>query len=89
MSPELKQLQKRVEDLEAARNIDAVRNLLDFLIKDTPTVTDSDVATDISVTGGSGGTVTALDFPDKWIELRIQGKIYRIGAWLKENDSAR
>lgn len=85
-------LEQRVAKLEQAQNLNAIQALLDFLIKDTSNVTDNDVtlALSDSVPVG-GGTVNfnVLDFPDRWIELRLNGEIYRIPAYLKRLDSSR
>ena len=85
-------IEERLTALENAQNLNAVRSLLDVLIKDTPDVTDADVTLSLSDTVGSeGGTVNfdVLDFPDRWIELRLNGEIYRIPAYLKRLDSSR
>jgi len=92
MNPEIEALNRRITELEQAQNLNAINSLLQVIIKDAPTVTDADVTLTVSDTvGPDGGTVSVdvLDFPDRWIELRYKGEIYRLPAYLKRLDSAR
>lgn len=81
-------LTKRVAQLETAQNVNALRSMQDYFIKGTPTVTDSDVDRTAAVSGGPG-SVTVLDYPDRWVEMIIDNEVYRLGAWLKRNDASR
>ena len=81
-------LTKRVAQLETAQNVNALRSMQDYFIKGTPTVTDADVDRTAAVSGGPG-SVTVLDYPDRWVEMIIDNEVYRLGAWLKRNDASR
>ena len=91
MTPEEKEqfelLKKQVEALENVTNLDFIQKLLDYLIQDTPDVVNADVLA--TFTDDNGDDVDALDFPDRWVRLRLNGKLYRLGAWLEELDTAR
>jgi len=81
-------LTQRIAELENAQNVNFLRNVQDYFIKGTPAVTDTDVDRSAAVSGGPG-SVTVLDYPDRWIEMIIDNEVYRVGAWLKRNDAAR
>ncbi len=91
MTPQEKQqfeeLQRKVTALENVTNLQFVQKLLDYLIQDTPDVVDLDVLA--TYTDSNGDTAQALDVPDRWVRLRLNGKLYRLGAWLEEFDSTR
>lgn len=89
---EIQALKQRIEALESGQNISANKLMMEYFIKNITDVTDADVDRTISITIGAGGgtdTEQILDYPDKWIEFRYNGEIFRIGAWLKRLDSAR
>lgn len=92
MKPEEKaqfeELQKRVTAIENGQSLQTYNNLIRQFVKDKPTVTDADVDTSLVVPMG-GGTFQILDFPDRWVRVILDGKVYRLGAWLEENDAAR
>jgi predicted metal-dependent peptidase len=93
MNPDrLAELEKRVTELERAQNVPAMESLMEYFIKNVTDVTDANVGTIISITipdGGGTDTASVLDYPDKWLEFRYKGELYRIGAWLKRLDSSR
>ncbi len=92
MTPEerqqFEQLKKEIEDIKNASNNQAFYNFIRKLIKDKPTVVDSEIDRSITV-GVGGGTFSVLDYPDVWLNFTLDGEIYRVGAWLKKNDSSR
>lgn len=93
MSPEylaqFEDMKQRLEALENARNINALKLQQDYLIKDAVPVTDTDIEVEIPVSGGGGGTVTAPDFPDYWLRVIYNGQVYRCAAYLERLDSSR
>jgi len=93
MTPEEKrqfeEMQMKIEQMENSTSLDHVQQMLDILVPSRPEVTDTDVDLVVSVSGGAGGNVTVLDFPDRWLNFVIDGETYRVGAWLEKNDGAR
>jgi hypothetical protein len=96
MNPQLIDLEQRISALESARNLNAYESVLQLLVKDITNVTDADVtivSSGSDTVGTEGGTVNidinVLDFPDRWIEMRLNGVIYRVPAYLKRLDDSR
>lgn len=92
MTPEqleqFEQLKRDVEDIKSANTNQAFDNFVRRLIRDKSNVTDANVDRSITV-GAGGGTFQVLDYPDIWLNFTLDGKVYRVGAWLKENDASR
>lgn len=75
-------LQKRVLELENTTNLDAYKSFLDLLVKDKPDVDTTQIDRTISI-GAGGGSAQVLDYPNRWVRIILDGKIYRLGAWLE------
>lgn len=81
MSPELEQLQRRVEALERIENNDAYTRHINRLIQRAENVVDADIDRSITV-GVDGGTFAVLDYPDKFLRVQYNGKLYLVPAYL-------
>jgi hypothetical protein len=92
MESEIEQLRKRVEALEKVQNREAYSTLVNLLIQTATDVTDADVSVTVSDSvGEDGGTVSfnILDFPDKWLRVLYNGRVYRVGGYLESEDATR
>ena len=81
MSPEEKrqfdELKQQVSELARHNSsIDRFADITDNIFINNKDVDDDQVTTTINVVGGEGGTVDALDFPDRWVVLRYKGQPY-------------
>lgn len=89
MEEKIAQLEKRIADLEQANNVVFLDSLAERTIKDTNefdstgisgVVASNPLLRTITVPMG-GGVFDILNVPDKFIEYRYKGKVYRIPTY--------
>nr|AKH48007.1 hypothetical protein [uncultured marine virus] len=82
MSPEERQefedLQRKVEDLSRPENAMKIERVI---FNDDLVVDNTQVERTASVSGGGGGNVDVMDYPDRWIVMRHGTKAYIIPAY--------
>lgn len=79
MTPE--ELDKRITALEKVQNNQMYSLFVNRLIQNIDPVVDADIDRSITV-GVDGGTFAVLDYPDKFLRIQHNGKIYLVPAYL-------
>lgn len=86
----LAELERRLKAVENAENPPFVDSVKDRTFVKASAVDTSEEKETISITIGAGGGTDTADvfaFPDEWIHLERNGKIYKIPTYiLKAND---
>jgi len=76
-----KELDSRITALEKVQNNNMYALFVNRLIQNIDAVLDTDIDRDV-VVGPDGGTFQVLDYPDKFLRIIHNGKIYLVPAYL-------
>ena len=83
MKKQLEEAKKQIAALSNVSSTDFMERIVDSRVKKVTSVTDADVTLAQSVSGGGGGSVNILDFPDRWKVEQYKGSLYRTPLYLE------